>query len=57
VRDLAGPEAEDAPREIAVRVPQMMGALASLAFALEEMLPQLRAIAEPLAATPAGRPE
>jgi hypothetical protein len=52
VRDLAGPEAADAPREIAVRVPQMMAALATLAVALEEMLPQLRAIGERMAAPP-----
>lgn len=46
VRDLAGPEAADAPHEIAVRVPQMMGALATLAVAMEQMLPQLRAMGE-----------
>jgi len=46
VRDVAGPEATDAPREIAVRVPQMMGAMATLAVAFEQMLPQLRAIGE-----------
>jgi len=49
VRDLAGPEAEDAPREIATRLPQMMGALAVLAVSLEQMLPQLRAMGDVLA--------
>jgi hypothetical protein len=46
VREVAGPEAADAPREIAVRVPQMMGAMAALAVAFEQLLPQLRAIGE-----------
>ena len=46
VRDVAGPDAADAPREIAVRVPQMMGAMATLAVAFEQILPQLRAIGE-----------
>lgn len=49
VRDLAGPGAEDAPRELAVRLPQMMGAMAALAGSLEAMLPQLRAMGETLA--------
>lgn len=49
VRDLAGPEAEVAPREIAVRLPQMMGALATLAVSLEQMLPQLRAMGDAVA--------
>jgi hypothetical protein len=52
VRDLAGPEAEEAPREIAHRVPQMMGAMATLAIALEQMLPQLRAIGDAVAVPP-----
>jgi hypothetical protein len=49
VSDLAGPEAETAPREIAVRLPQMMGALAVLAASFEQMLPQLRAMGDALA--------
>lgn len=49
VRDLAGPEAEDAPRELAVRLPQMMGALATLAVSLEQMLPQLREMGDAIA--------
>ena len=54
VRDLAGPEAENAPREIAVRLPQMMGALAALAVSLEQMLPELRAVGDRLAAPAAA---
>jgi hypothetical protein len=49
VRELAGPGAGDAPREIAVRLPQMMGALATLAVSLEQMLPQLRAMGDAVA--------
>ena len=49
VRDLAGPDALQAPREIAVRLPQMMGALAALAVSFEQMLPQLRAMGDTLA--------
>ena len=48
--DLAGPEAADAPRQVAEKLPQMMGAMAALAVAFEEMLPQMRAIGEHLAA-------
>jgi hypothetical protein len=47
--DLAGPEAADAPREVAEKLPQMMGAMAALAVAFEDMLPQMRAIGEDLA--------
>jgi hypothetical protein len=47
--DLAGPEAADAPREVAERLPQMMGAMAALAVAFEDMLPHMRAIGEDLA--------
>lgn len=57
VRDLAGPEAADAPRELAVRVPQMMGALATLAVAMEAMLPQLRAMGEQMAGPVGGTAE
>ena len=49
VRELAGPEAEDAPREIATRLPQMMGALAALTVSLEQMMPQLRAMGDAIA--------
>jgi hypothetical protein len=47
--DLAGPEAADAPREVAEKLPQMMGAMAALAVAFEDMLPHMRAIGEDLA--------
>lgn len=43
--DMVGPEAAEAPARVAERVPQMMGAMASLAGAFEEMLPQLREMA------------
>jgi len=56
VRDLAGPEAEGMPREIAMRLPQMMGALAVLAVSFEQMLPQLRAMGDTLAAPAAPDP-
>jgi hypothetical protein len=56
VRDLAGPEAEAAPREIAVRLPQMMGVLAALAVSFEQMMPQLRAMGDALASPPASEP-
>jgi len=49
VGDLAGPEAADAPREIAHRLPQMMGAMATLAATLEAMLPELRAMGDRIA--------
>ncbi len=39
--DLAGPEARDMPREMAHKVPQMMGAMGAMAGAMGEMLPQL----------------
>ena len=53
VRDLAGPEVGDAPRELAVRLPQMMGVLATLAVSFEQMLPELRAMGETIAPPPA----
>lgn len=49
VRDLVGPEAADAPRELAHRLPAMMGAMATLATALEAMLPELRAMGDRIA--------
>ena len=42
VGDLAGPEAAEAPREFAHRLPQMMSALAIMAAAFEDMAPLLR---------------
>ena len=44
--DLAGPEARRMPREVARKMPQMMGAMAGMAGAMEAMLPQLAAMGE-----------
>jgi len=49
VGDLVGPEAADAPREFAHRLPQMMGALATMAATMEAMLPELRAMGDRIA--------
>ena len=49
VGDLVGPEAADAPREFAHRLPQMMGAMATLAATMEAMLPELRAMGDRIA--------
>ena len=49
VGDLVGPEAADAPYELAHRLPQMMGALATAAATLEAMLPELRAMGDRIA--------
>jgi hypothetical protein len=46
IADMAGPEAQQAPAEIAERLPQMMGAMATMVGALDTMLPQLRDMAE-----------
>jgi hypothetical protein len=53
VGDFVGPEAADAPREFAYRLPRMMGAMAGLAVVLEDMMPELRARIED--AIPPGR--
>lgn len=42
LRDLAGPDAERMPREIARNVPRAMGSASEMAGALEDMLPQLK---------------
>jgi hypothetical protein len=44
--DLAGPEARRMPGEVARKLPQMMGAMAGMAGAMETMLPQLEAMGE-----------
>lgn len=49
VGDVVGPEAADAPRELAHRLPQMMGALATAAATMEAMLPELRAMGDRIA--------
>lgn len=48
VGDLVGPDAARAPEVIAERLPEMMQAMAGMAGAFEEMLPQLRELAERL---------
>jgi hypothetical protein len=49
VGDLVGPEAADAPREFAYRLPQVMGALAAATATLEAMIPELRAMGDRIA--------
>ena len=49
VGDLAGPDAAEAPRELAHRLPEMMGAMAAMTAALETMLPELRAMGDRIA--------
>ena len=44
--DLAGPEARRMPRQVARKLPQMMGAMAGMAGAMEAVLPQLEAMGE-----------
>ncbi|GGD64335.1 hypothetical protein GRI62_12050 [Erythrobacter arachoides] len=46
VADLLGPDAADAPVRVAEQVPQMMGAMAAMAGAFGDMLPQMRAMGE-----------
>lgn len=46
VRDIAGPRAGEMQAELARRTPAILGAAAGMAGALEDMLPQLRALAE-----------
>ena len=55
LRDLAGPEAERMPREMARRVPAMMGAMAGMAGMLEAMRPMLAAMAERMRDAAEGR--
>lgn len=49
--DLAGPEARQAPEAIRRAAPQVMGQMAGMAGAMEEMLPQLEAMADKLKGT------
>jgi len=46
VRDLVGPQAANAPEIVAERLPEMMQAMAGMAGTFEQLLPQMRAIAE-----------
>jgi hypothetical protein len=50
LRDVAGPEAEDMPRELAHKLPAMMGAMGGMAVAMEEMAPALKAMAKEMGA-------
>lgn len=52
--DMAGPEARRMPREMARKVPQMMGAMGSMAGAMEAMLPQLAQMGERMKAAMDG---
>jgi hypothetical protein len=49
VGDLVGPEAADAPYEVAHRLPRAMAAMAGAAATLEAMLPELRAMGDRIA--------
>ncbi|HYD25271.1 MAG TPA: hypothetical protein VEB68_10765 [Croceibacterium sp.] len=49
VGDLVDTEDAEAPREFAHRLPQMMGAMATMAATLEAMLPELRAMGDRIA--------
>lgn len=46
VADLAGDHAADAPAAVAERLPQMMGMMAQMAGAMDQMVPHLRDMAE-----------
>lgn len=48
VRDLVGPDAGEVTQTLTERLPEMMTAMAGMAGLLEEMLPQLREVAERL---------
>jgi len=50
LRDVAGPEAEDMPREISRKLPEVMGAAGGMAEAVEEMTPALKAMAREMGA-------
>ena len=49
LRDVA-PEAEDMPRELAHKLPAMMGAMGGMAASVEEMTPALKAMAKEMGA-------
>ncbi len=46
LRDVAGSDAKRMPREMARRVPAMMGAMGGMAIAMERMLPELARVGE-----------
>ena len=49
LREVAGPEADEAPRLAAKALPKMMSATGALAGAIETMLPEMRRIGEDIA--------
>lgn len=49
LREVAGPEADEAPRMAAKALPRMMDAAGSLAGALETVIPEMRRIGEDIA--------
>ena len=51
LREVAGPEADEAPRQLAAAVPRMMDAAGALAGAFETLLPELRRIGEDISRT------
>ena len=51
LRDLAGADAADTPRQVARAVPVMMGGMAGMAEAMGKMLPQLREMGAKMAET------
>ena len=46
--DMMGPEARDMPRQMSSQVPQMMDAMAGMAGAVDEMLPQFEELGKRL---------
>ena len=44
--DMMGPESQRMPQELSARVPKMMDGMAGMAGAMEQMMPQLKAMAE-----------
>jgi hypothetical protein len=46
LRDLAGPEARDMPRQIAREMPRAMGQMSRAAGAMEDMLPEFERMAD-----------
>lgn len=54
VGDVVGPAAAEAPRVIAERLPQMMGAMAGMSDAIADLIPRLAAIGEQARAAAEG---
>lgn len=51
LREVAGPEAQEAPRQFARAMPRIMGAMGTLAGALGKLAPELRRMGEDIART------